>query len=365
MNNKNSINKENHINIENQMDKKNNSNIHPDISYKINYDLNDSSYDEDLDEEDSFNESSGESYELVIADSDKGIRIDKYIAKEFERYSRSFIQKLINENLILVNDQNIKSKYKLRLNDHIRVSIPPPEVIEIRAEDMALDVIYEDEDIIVINKERGIVTHPAAGHYSGTLVNGLLYHYQEELSTVNGILRPGIVHRLDMDTTGALIVCKNNHAHMSIAKQFKNHTVTRKYHAIVNNVFKHEEGTIDEPIGRHPVERKRMAINYDNGKKAITHYKVIENLNNNFAYLECSLETGRTHQIRVHMASICHPIVGDKVYGPKNRRIKTSGQALHARVIGFIHPTQDKYMEFIAPLPDNMNKLLSKLGNNS
>lgn len=305
-------------------------------------------------------------FEYIVNENEKGIRIDKYISSQLSDYTRSYIQKLIEKDLVYVNDQNIKSNYKLRLNDHIKVNIPLKENddIEIKAENIPIDVIYEDNDIIIINKEYGMVVHPGPGHYTGTLVNGLLYHYKDNLSTINDDFRPGIVHRLDRDTTGILVVCKNNDAHISIARQLKDHSVKRIYHGIVYNAFNNTEGTIDAPIGRHPVDRKRMSINYDNGKNAITHYKLIENLQDNFAYVECSLETGRTHQIRVHMASISHPILGDKVYGPKNKRFKVKGQALHAKSIGFIHPSTNKYMEFEAPLPEAFNKLLNRLKTN-
>ncbi len=300
-------------------------------------------------------------FEYKISDGDKGIRIDKYLSNKLEDYTRSYIQKLITNDLIIVNDQKIKSNYKLRLNDHIKVMVPPPLVHNIIGEDIPIDIIYEDDDIIIVNKDKGVVVHPAQGHYSGTLVNGLLYKYGDDLSTINGEMRPGIVHRLDMDTTGVLIVCKNNKAHMSIAKQFKNQSVKRIYHTIVYNAFDHEEGKVDAPIGRHPIQRTRMSINYDNGKNSVTHYRLIENMDNNFAYIECSLETGRTHQIRVHMASISHPILGDRVYGPRKGKFKLKSQVLHAKRLGFIHPSTNEYVEFEAPLPEYFNKLLKKL----
>lgn len=300
-------------------------------------------------------------FEYKISEGDKGIRIDKYLSNKLEDYTRSYIQKLITNDLIIVNDQKIKSNYKLRLNDHIKVMVPPPLVYNIIGEDIPIDIIYEDDDIIIVNKDKGVVVHPAQGHYSGTLVNGLLYKYGDDLSTINGEMRPGIVHRLDMDTTGVLIVCKNNKAHMSIAKQFKNQSVKRIYHTIVYNAFDHEEGKVDAPIGRHPIQRTRMSINYDNGKNSVTHYRLIENMDNNFAYIECSLETGRTHQIRVHMASISHPILGDRVYGPRKGKFKLKSQVLHAKRLGFIHPSTNEYVEFEAPLPEYFNKLLKKL----
>lgn len=301
-------------------------------------------------------------FEFDIKENDAKVRIDKYLTDNLEDQTRSYIQKLIKEDLIFVNDQNVKANYKLRLNDHIAVNIPPSEIIEVKPEDIPLDIIYEDEDLVLINKGQGMVVHPSNGHYSGTLVNGLLYRYKDGLSTINGNLRPGIVHRLDMDTTGILIVCKNDIAHLSIAKQLKEHKVKRTYNAIVYNSFNNTHGIIDAPIGRHPIERTRMSINYENGKHAITHYKLIENLKNNFAYVECDLETGRTHQIRVHMESISHPILGDRIYGPKNKKYKLLyGQVLHARFVGFVHPTKHEYMEFEAPLPEYFMKLLKTL----
>lgn len=223
-----------------------------------------------------------------------------------------------------------------------------------------MDILYEDSDVIVVNKPKGMVVHPSAGHYSGTLVNGLMFHCRDSLSGINGVLRPGIVHRIDMDTTGALIVCKNDKAHEFIAAQLKEHSITRRYRAIVNGIIREDEGTVDAPIGRHPIERKKMAVNEKNGKTAVTHYRVLERFAG-YTYIECRLETGRTHQIRVHMASIRHPLLGDAVYGPARCPFKLQGQVLHAMVIGFIHPTTGTYMEFTAPLPDYFEKLLEKL----
>ncbi len=300
-------------------------------------------------------------YELFVNDNDIGIRIDKYISNYLDKHTRSQIQKMIKDGFIYVNNKNIKANYKVRANDYIVINIQTPEVVDIKPEDIPIDVIYEDDDLIIINKAKGVVVHPASGHNSRTLVNGLLYHYKNQLSKINGDMRPGIVHRLDKNTTGVIIVCKNDKSHESIARQLKEKTVTRKYNAIVYNAFSQEQGIIEAPIGRHPVNRKKMAINYDNGKDAITHYKVIENLNHNFSYVECKLETGRTHQIRVHMSSISHPILGDDIYGPSKSRFKLEGQVLHARIIGFEHPSSKKYMEFEATLPDYFIKLINKL----
>lgn len=298
---------------------------------------------------------------FVIKQDVEGERIDKYIASNLSDFSRSYIQKLIKENYVLVNNKSIKSNYKVNTGDNVLLRIPKPKPLDIISENIPLDILFEDNDVIVINKAKGMVVHPAAGHYNGTLVNALLYHCKDNLSGINGVLRPGIVHRIDKDTTGVLIVCKNDKAHIKIAEQLKNHTITRKYIAIVYHNLKNNEGTIDAPIGRHPVERKRMSINKKNGKVAITHYKVLDRLNNKFNCVECRLETGRTHQIRVHMASIHHPLVGDTIYGPSKDSFDINGQALHARVLGFIHPTTNKYLEFEAPLPDYFKKLLIKL----
>lgn len=303
-----------------------------------------------------------DSYLFNIEDNDIGTRIDKYISDQLPDYSRSYIQKLIKEDNLNVNNKPIKSNYKLKQNDIININIPETQELIIEPENIPLDIIYEDEDIILVNKPQGMVVHPAPGHYSNTLVNALMYHCKNNLSKINGNMRPGIVHRIDKDTSGVLIVCKNDSSHIDIARQLKEHTITRKYNAIVYNNIKTEEGIINEPIGRHPVNRKRMAINPVNGKVAITHYRVLERINQ-YTYVELQLETGRTHQIRVHMTSINHPLLGDPVYGPRNDRFKLKGQVLHARVLGFIHPRTKEYMEFEAPLPNYFIGMLNKLRN--
>ena len=299
--------------------------------------------------------------DIYVGEQEGGVRIDKYLADTAGQLSRSYIQKLLKEGRVLVNGKTVKASYVVEDEDVLSMDIPKAVEPEIEPEAMELDILYEDDDVILINKPKGMVVHPAAGHYSHTLVNGLMYHCLGNLSGINGVLRPGIVHRIDMDTTGVLIVCKNDMAHNSIAAQLKEHSITRRYQAIVHGVIKEDEGSIDAPIGRHPVERKKMSINYNNGKPAVTHYKVLTRFND-FTHVECRLETGRTHQIRVHMASIRHPLLGDCVYGPARCPVPgLTGQTLHAGVLGFIHPRTGAYMEFSAPLPDYFSKLLRTL----
>ena len=302
-----------------------------------------------------------EEFKAEYTPGEEILRIDRFLGSRLEQVSRSYLQKLVKDGAVLVNGKPVKSSYKVENGDRVRLEIPDAVEPEIEAEPMALDILYEDSDIILINKPKGMVVHPAAGHYSGTLVNGLMAHCKNELSGINGVMRPGIVHRIDMDTTGVLIVCKNDKAHNAIAEQLKVHSITRKYYAIVHGVLKADTGTVNAPIGRHPVDRKKMSINEKNGKEAVTHYRVLQRFRR-FTFVECQLETGRTHQIRVHMASIGHPLLGDQVYGPAKMPFSgLQGQTLHAGVLGIIHPSTGEYMEFTAPLPAYFEAILKKL----
>lgn len=300
-------------------------------------------------------------YHFQITEELEGERIDKALSMLLDSLSRSFISKLIKEDKLTINGKSVKGSYQVKTDDEVIFCLPPSQEPDIEAENIPLDILYEDKDVIVVNKPKGMVVHPAAGHYSGTLVNALMYHCGTELSGINGVLRPGIVHRIDRDTTGSLIVCKNDKAHNFIAAQLKEHSINRRYHAICYGVLKEDEGIINKPIGRHPTDRKRMAVNERNGKEAVTHYKVLQRFKD-YTYMECQLETGRTHQIRVHMASMGHPLLGDEVYGAGRRcPFKLQGQTLHAKVLGFVHPTTEKYVEVDAPLPEYFVGLLSKL----
>ena len=300
-------------------------------------------------------------YYYTVEKEQEGMRLDQFLAAELTEHSRSYIQKLIREGRVTVNDKAMKPGGRIQADDKILMTVPPLQELSVLPEEMDLDILYEDEDVILINKPKDMVVHPCPGRYSGTLVNGLLAHCQDNLSGINGVLRPGIVHRIDKDTTGVLVVCKTDLAHRSLAEQLKEHSITRKYEAIVYNNIPEEEGTVDAPIGRNPSDRKKMAVEYKNGKRAVTHYRVIDHLNHQFNHIECQLETGRTHQIRVHLASIGHPLLGDEIYGPRNGRKGLEGQCLHARVLGFVHPRTGEYMEFEAPLPEYFKELLRKL----
>lgn len=298
---------------------------------------------------------------FYISDPQVNMRIDKYLSDMLPEHSRSYIQKLLSDGNILVNGSSVKSNYKLSIGDQISVDLPEPKEVSILPEDIPLDIVFEDEDILIVNKQKGMVVHPAAGHSNGTLVNAILYHCQGNLSTINGVLRPGIVHRIDMDTTGLLVVCKNDMAHQSLSEQLKVHSITRKYQAIVYDNIVEDTGTIRQSIGRHPVDRKKQAVNVRNGKEAVTHYQVLERFHGKYTYVECQLETGRTHQIRVHMAYIHHPLLGDTLYGPAKDAFHLQGQTLHAGVLGFIHPRTKKYVEFQAALPEYFQQLLEQL----
>ena len=299
----------------------------------------------------------------IINEDQEGQRIDKYLSINIEGKSRSFIQGLIDEKKVMANDKIIKSNYKLKNKDLITVEMPDPVELNVEPEKMDLDIVYEDEDVIVVNKAKGVVVHPAPGNYTGTLVNGILYHCSD-LSGINGVIRPGIVHRIDKDTSGILVIAKNDEAHNKLAIQFKDHSIKREYYALVEGKFSNTNGTIDKPLGRDKKERIKMAIN-EEGKRAVTHYEVLEQYDKGVSLVKCTLETGRTHQIRVHMASIGHPLVGDLVYGYKRQKFNIEGQALHAKTLGFIHPRTNEYIEFTSELPKYFKELLEKLKNNN
>lgn len=299
-------------------------------------------------------------FRFQITEEMEDLRIDKCMSLLIDSLSRSFIQKLIKEDAVLINGKPVKGSYKVKTDDDVLFCLPQAVEPDISPENILLDILFEDKDVIVVNKPKGMVVHPAAGHYSKTLVNALLYHCGKDLSGINGVMRPGIVHRIDKDTTGSLIVCKNDTAHKVIAEQLKEHSINRKYIAICHGVIKEDEGIIDKPIGRHPADRKKMAVvAAGGGKNAVTHYRVLKRFEK-YTYIECVLETGRTHQIRVHMASIGHPLLGDEVYGSKSP-FKLEGQTLHARVLGFVHPTTGEYVEVSAPIPAYFNHLLDIL----
>ncbi len=287
-----------------------------------------------------------------------GCRIDKYLCDQMENITRNAIQKLIEQDKIFVNHKKIKSSYKVNLNDIIQVELEEAVPLDIIAEDIPLNILYEDNDLIVINKPQGMVVHPAPGHNTGTLVNALLYHCKGQLSGINGIMRPGIVHRIDKDTTGILVVAKNDISHNFLSEQLRDHSMTRKYVAIVLNKIQENFGRIDKPIGRDPKDRKKRAVTSKNSKHAITNYKVLCRYGK-YTLVECVLETGRTHQIRVHMASIGHPVLGDDVYGNHKFKANLYGQLLHAQTLGFIHPTTKEYMEFEAPIPEHFKKIMN------
>lgn len=291
----------------------------------------------------------------------ENVRIDKYIADNEQSLTRTAAARLIEQGKVFVNGKTVGKNYKLKKADAIAVEIPDPVVYEAKPENIPIEIIYEDNDLLVVNKPKGMVVHPAAGNYDGTLVNALLYHCKGSLSGINGVMRPGIVHRIDKDTSGLLIVAKNDFAHYSLAEQIKAHSFTREYEAVVYGNLKNDEGTVDAPIGRSQIDRKKMCVTEKNSKHAVTHYSVIARYKG-YTHIKCILETGRTHQIRVHMAFLGHPVSGDSVYGIKNEKVDFTGQCLHARKIGFIHPRTKKYLEFTSKLPDYFEKYLEKLG---
>ncbi len=302
--------------------------------------------------------------EYFTIESQEGERVDRYLSEELEDRSRSYIQKLIKENHVLVNGKPVKANYRLSLGDNISITLPEIQEPDIPAENIPLDILYEDEDLLIVNKPKQMVVHPAPGHYSGTLVNALMYYCGSELSGINGCIRPGIVHRIDMDTTGSLVICKNDMAHQSLSLQLKDHSIHRVYVAIVHGNIKEDEGSVNAPVGRHPTDRKKMSTHAKNGRPAVTHYQVLERFGD-YTYIRCILETGRTHQIRVHMSSIGHPLLGDRVYGPKKCPFpKLQGQTLHAMTLGFIHPRTGIYLEAEAPLPEYFKELLTLLRKN-
>lgn len=299
-------------------------------------------------------------HRFVVSEEYEDERADKFIAQLLPECSRSYIQKLIKDGRVTVSGKVLKPSYKIQLSDEICLALPEPEILQITPQNIPLDIIYEDNDLVIINKPKDMVVHPAAGHYDGTLVNALLWHCKD-LSGINGVLRPGIVHRIDKDTTGLLIVCKNDICHNCIAEQLKVHSIERTYHAIVCGNIKENSGTVDAPIGRHPDNRKKMSINQTNGKHAVTHYEVLERFCN-YTYVKCNLETGRTHQIRVHMASLGHPLLGDEVYGKKSSAFPhTNGQTLHAKTIGFVHPASNDFVSFDSDLPAYFETILNTL----
>ncbi len=297
---------------------------------------------------------------LTVDESGAGSRLDKFLSERLSGLTRSHIQKLIGDKNVLVGGEGAKANLKLKCGDEISIDVPEPSEPEILAENIPLDVVYEDADMLVVNKPQGMVVHPAAGNYSGTLVNALMYRCGNELSGINGEKRPGILHRIDKDTSGLLLVAKSDKAHIGLSEQIKEHSLTRAYKALVHGGFSSDSGVIDEPIGRHPTDRKKMAVTYRNSKDAITHYNVLERFGK-YSLIECILETGRTHQIRVHMSRHGHPIVGDKTYGVKKEEFNLKGQLLHAYKVGFIHPISGEYMEFTSELPDYFEKVLYKL----
>ncbi|MFA5524841.1 MAG: RluA family pseudouridine synthase [Tissierellales bacterium] len=295
----------------------------------------------------------------IFVDEEDNERIDLYLSQELSKFSRSYIQKLIKDELVKVNNKVVKSKYVVSEGDYIQVTLPEPKNLEVAPENIPIEIVYEDDDLAIVNKPQGMVVHPAPGNYSGTLVNALLYHLSN-LSSINGVIRPGIVHRIDKDTSGLLMVAKNNLSHEELSKQLKAHTINRIYNTLVDGNIKEDIGIIKAPIGRHPVDRKKMTVTNTNSREATTHFRVLERFGQ-YTLIEAKLETGRTHQIRVHMSFINHPVTGDPVYGGKNQRFKSKGQLLHAKSIGFIHPRTKEYIEFDSSLPEYFTRIINVL----
>ena len=300
----------------------------------------------------------------IVEKEDIGKRLDIYLSEKNEDITRSYIKNLVDDEKILVNGKSVKSGYKVKNGDSIDVEIVEKVPENIVAEDIPLDIVYEDDDIIIINKAKGMVVHPANGNYTGTVVNSLMHSHEGKLSSINGVVRPGIVHRIDKDTSGIIVVAKNDNAHKKLSDQFKVHSISRKYVALVKGIIKEDELTIDKPIGRSTKDRKKMAVTDKNSRNAVTHISVLRRFyTSNVTLVEARLETGRTHQIRVHMASLHHPLIGDEVYGKKDPKFKVEGQMLHAKYLGFIHPTTNEFVEFDSELPDYFNKILTSLEN--
>ena len=301
---------------------------------------------------------------FTVDENSNGKRVDKFLATSLPECTRSFIQGIIKDHLVKVDNKVVKANFKLSIGQCVSISVPSPSIPDIVPEDIPLNIVYEDNHILIVSKPKNMVVHPAPGHYTGTLVNALMYHCKDDLSGINGVMRPGIVHRIDKDTTGLLVVSKNDMSHQSLATQLKEHSITRTYHLVVHGNIKTDEGTIDAPIGRHNINRKRMSTRSKNSREAITHYKVLERFGN-YTYLECRLQTGRTHQIRVHLASIGHPILGDELYGFGKSPFKLEGQTLHAKTLGFTHPSSKVYVEFQDELPQYFVELIEKLRYNN
>ncbi len=296
---------------------------------------------------------------FLVGEDEEGYRLDVYLSEQLGDMSRSYIQKIIKDKKVEVNGKVEKAKYLVKEDDKIKIEIPTPKLLEVLPQDIPIDIVYEDNDVLIVNKPQNMVVHPAPGNYENTLVNAILYHCKDKLSSINGVIRPGIVHRIDKDTSGLLMIAKNNNAHNSLAEQLKDHSITREYEFICHGVVKEDKITVDKPLGRNPKDRLKMAIVKD-GKRAVTHFEVIQRFDN-FTHMRARLETGRTHQIRVHALSINHPLLGDPVYGPKNSKFKLEGQTLHAKKIGFIHPTTNEYIEFDSELPNYFKDVIKKL----